>query len=127
MTSEEMAKFWQESSDKDVITARDMLSGKHYDWSLFLWHIAVEKALKSKIASLNKEIPYTHDLRLLAIGAGLTLSLEQTAELNEITTFNIEARYDDYKRSFYRKATPEFASQWSKNCENIILWIKNQK
>ncbi len=33
---------------------------------------------------------------------------------NEITTFNISARYDDYKFKFYKKATREFTDKWLK-------------
>lgn len=46
------------------------------------------------------------------------------SQLNEITTFNIEARYDDYKLSFYKKANKEYAEEWSEICEKIYLSIK---
>ena len=44
--------------------------------------------------------------------ADVQTSAEQLAELNEMTAFSIAARYDDYKRSFFQKATREFTAHW---------------
>jgi hypothetical protein len=40
------------------------------------------------------------------------LNEEELIQLKEISTFNITARYDNYKRDFYNKATEEYASEW---------------
>ena len=37
------------------------------------------------------------------------LTEEQKDLLDEVTTFNIKARYPDYKGRFYKKATKRFA------------------
>jgi len=100
---------------KDVKTAKDLFRLKHYDWSLFVWHLAIEKILKAKIVSLNQKIIYTHDLVRLAKLAKIPLDQELIFQLNEITTFNIEARYDDYKLSFYKKADLEYTKKMDKN------------
>jgi len=112
-------------SEKDIKTARDLWELKHYDWSLFIWHLAIEKILKAKIASLDKGIIFTHDLVRLAKKAEVPLGQELVAQLNEITTFNVEARYDDYKLSFYKRADKNYAEKWSKTCQKIYLSIKN--
>ena len=112
-------------SEKDAQTAKDIYQQNHYDWSLFIWHLAIEKILKAKIATLNKEIIFTHDLVRLAKKAEIPLDQTLIAQLNEITTFNIEARYDDYKLSFYKKADKKYAGKWSKICEETYLLIKN--
>ena len=44
-------------------------------------------------------------------------------QLREITSYNIEARYDDYKLSFYKKATKEYTSKWVIICEDIFKII----
>ena len=104
--------------------SKDLFKLKHYDWSLFVWHLAIEKILKAKIVSLNKVVIYTHDLTRLAKEAKIPLDENLTAQLNEITTFNIEARYDDYKLSFYKKADKRYAGKWSKICQDIYIFIK---
>lgn len=112
-------------SEKDIKTAKDLFKLGHYDWSLFIWHLAIEKILKATIISLDKKIIYTHDLIRLAKRAGIPLDQTLIAQLNEITTFNIEARYDDYKLTFFKKATKKYAQEWSKICQKIYLLIKN--
>ena len=56
----------------------------------------------------------------------IKLSLRQKQDFKEITTFNIEARYDDIKLSFYKKATRKYCAKWSKKCEEYYLWLKEK-
>ncbi len=86
----------------------------------------LEKTLKSLIIKRDKEILPLHDLVRLASVAGLDLTEDQRAVLREITTFNIEARYDDYKEQFYKKATQKYALIWNKKSEEVYKWIKEQ-
>ncbi|HLC94523.1 MAG TPA: HEPN domain-containing protein [Patescibacteria group bacterium] len=127
MTQKQVLNNLLFTSGKDIKAARDLLRLKHYDWSLFLWHLAVEKILKAKIVSLGKSIFYTHDLVRLAKRAEIKLDKILTAQLDEITTFNIEARYDDYKLSFYKKVTKNYAEKWAKICDKIYILIKTNR
>jgi len=111
-------------SKKDVETAQDLYKSGHYDWVLFMLHIAIEKVLKAKLVSLGKQIIYTHDLTRLAKEAVIFSNQELIEKLNEITTFNIEARYDDYKLSFYKKATKVFTEKWMENGLELYELIK---
>lgn len=124
MTQDEAINFWFESADRNKSTAEDMFQGGHYDWSLFLWHLVLEKILKGLIVKKGDVPPPIHDLRKLAKQAGVSIEKEKERQLEEITSFNLEARYDDYKRSFYHKATKQYASLWVKICEEIYLWLK---
>lgn len=45
--------------------------------------------------------------------------------LDTITRFNISARYDDYKQSFYKLCTKEFTTVWIANIKDCRLWIKS--
>lgn len=65
---------------------------------------------------METEVPRIHDLYKLAIKSNLDLSDEQKDSLQYITLFNIETRYEDYKKDFYKKCTKEFAE---KNIEKI--------
>jgi len=38
---------WVDSSDKDFEAMNDMYKTKHYDWSLFIGHLTIEKLLKA--------------------------------------------------------------------------------
>ncbi|HAK00312.1 MAG TPA: hypothetical protein DCM62_09825 [Bacteroidales bacterium] len=46
--------------------------------------------------------------------------------LDEITSFNLNARYDDYKREFVKLCTPEYTQGWIDKIKIIRTWIKEQ-
>lgn len=125
MSVEQMIKNILLKAKKDIKTAGDLFQLKHYDWSLFIWHLAIEKVFKAKILTLKKQIRFIHDLTHLAKEAGISLDEKLIYELNEITSFNLEARYDDYKLSFYNKATKEYTQKWITICKRIYLTIIN--
>ncbi len=126
MTEKEVIDSLVKSSEDDVKTAKSMLRSKHYHWSLFIWHLAIEKVLKAKIVKLNKEIPHIHNLLQLAKKAEIDINESLKKQLKEIGLYNIEARYDDYKRSFYKKATKEYTERWVKISEKIYALVKKQ-
>lgn len=44
--------------------------------------------------------------------------------LDSISRFNIKARYDDYKQSFYKLCTDDFTKEWIEKIKECRLWIK---
>lgn len=60
----------------------------------------------------------------LAELTGVELSVKQLTLLRIINRFNIRARYDDYKESFYKLATREYTKQYIENGNKLFLWIK---
>ena len=83
--------------------------------------MAVEKILKALWLKNNEEIipPKTHNLLKLADQSGLKLSDENKKLLLDVTGFNIEARYPDYKFEFYKKCTEEFAKNYLNKIEQF--------
>ena len=80
--------------------------------------------LKARIViATNEPPPPIHELRKLAKHARLTLTQLQDEQLKEIERFNITARYDDYKRSFYKIATKKYAETWMNFCNDIYVWL----
>jgi hypothetical protein len=55
---------------------------------------------------------------------GLEMSDEYSDWLDEITSFNLNARYDDYKKEFYNLCTPNYTKEWIDRIKIIQLWIK---
>jgi len=60
----------------------------------------------------------------IAEKAKLSLSEEQKNFLDTLTSFNIKARYDDYKLKFYTLCTKKFASEHVAKIKEFRLWIK---
>lgn len=76
MTKKQIIENWVLKLDQDIQTAKDLLKGKHYDWSLFIWHLVIEKILKAKIVQLGKTVIFTHDLTRLAKEIEISLNTE---------------------------------------------------
>lgn len=127
MSQNQIIQYWLISAKEAQKTAEDSFVDKHYDWAFFLFHLTIEKLLKGIIVKRDKTPLPIHDLPKLAKDAGLTVTKDQRAVLEEITTYNIKARYDDYKRSFYKKVSKkEYQEQWVRACREIIIWLQNE-
>lgn len=94
---------------------------------LFLGHILVEKLLKALYVKLHKKhAPTIHNLYRLAELCEIDLTAEYSDWLDTITSFNINARYDDYKREFYNLCTPAYTESWIDRIKEIRKWIKQK-
>jgi HEPN domain-containing protein len=123
---ERRKSYWLESARRDLETANGVYDLKRFDWSLFICHLALEKLLKALIVQAGETPLPIHNLNRLSEMAGLDLSDEHQDWLTEITDFNIEARYDDAKLNFYRKATEEYASLWRGRCNELFLCFEKK-
>jgi HEPN domain-containing protein len=125
MDKKEIINFWTKSSDNDYETMVYLYKGKNYPWALFVGHIVIEKLLKSYyVKNIDANTPYIHDLLRIAEKAKLSLSEEQKNFLDTLTSFNIKARYDDYKMKFYSLCTKKFAAEYIAKIKKFRLWIK---
>ena len=128
MNNIDLMNYWIESSEEDYDTMMYMRAGKKNTWCLFMGHLVIEKLLKALYAKNNRNAPYapkSHDLLHLAEKTELELTDRQEDLLDTITRFNMNARYDDYKKEFYLKCTDEYTSQQLKNIEEVRVWLKN--
>ena len=118
---------WLETSDNDFNTMTHLYNSKDYHWALFIGHLVIEKLLKALIVKqIQNHAPFTHDLRRLAKITKINFNKEHILWLDVITTFNLNARYDNYKKDFYKKCTPEFTSVWFSNINALRKWIKTK-
>jgi HEPN domain-containing protein len=125
MENNTIIESWINSSDNDFLTMNDMYKTKHYDWALFMGHLTIEKLLKALyFKTTGENPPLIHDLRRLAEKINLSLSEDRIIQLDSISRFNIRARYDDYKQSFYKLCTVEFTDEWISKINECRLWIK---
>lgn len=121
---DKIVKYWKESSEDDFETMLSLFNAKKFAWALFVGHISVEKLLKALyITKKQKLAPFTHNLYRIAEMSLPDVSEEYANWLDTITTFNINARYDDYKREFQSVCTPEFTSLWIDRIKLIRKWI----
>jgi HEPN domain-containing protein len=120
-----IVKHWLETSEDDYNAMLVLFNSKTYHWALFMGHIVIEKLLKAYYVKERKaHAPFTHNLYRLAELSGLELSEEHTEWLYRITTFNLNARYDDYKKEFYSMCTVSFTEEWINKIKSLQQWIK---
>jgi HEPN domain-containing protein len=116
---------WIKSSDDNFDEMIDFYKIGRNNWALFIGHLCLEKLLKAyHIKIHHKHTVNLHNLIRIAELTDIELTKEQKADLAMITTFNISARYDDYKQNFYKKCTPEFTEIWIEKIKSYRLWIK---
>ena len=114
MNSIDLMEYWFKSADEDYDTMLYMKAGKKNTWSLFMWLLVVEKLLKGLYAKNNPDnliAPKIHNLILLSQKVYLEVPKEISEKIQTINTFNISARYDDYKRTFDKKCTDAYTSE----------------
>lgn len=121
-------KFWLDSALENWNLANKLTrSTQHYRHALFFAQLTLEKTLKALHFHKRKDYPdLVHDLARLAKKAGLEIDEKTEADLKEISSFNTAARYDDYKRKYYKKATPKFAKEWMKKAGNFRNYYLSQ-
>jgi HEPN domain-containing protein len=121
---EKIIQYWKESSDLNYKTMKNLMKTGDYSWALFMGHLVLEKLIKAHyVKKLGKHAIHTHDLLRLATEAGLDLTEENKERLDEISTFNLNARYDNYKHDFYKLCTKEFTDTRIERIENIRKWL----
>lgn len=116
---------WIESSEKDFKAMIDLYQTQNNNWALFMGHLVIEKLLKAVYVKSKGEFPpMIHDLRRICEKADIELDLSHQILLDSISRFNINARYDDYKQSFYQLCTDSFTEEWIDKIKDCRLWIK---
>lgn len=129
MNSQQLVDFWLESAERDYESMIKNYEAKQYTWALFIGHLVLEKLLKEIYAKVNRDNPYPpkiHNLNIIAEKCGLQLDERQAKILFTCNSFNISARYEDYKNEFYKKCTEEYTKKQIKNIEEVRAWLKKQ-
>jgi HEPN domain-containing protein len=124
MTKKERIQYWCKSADHDWIVANHLYEKGDYSYALFFGHLTIEKLLKAVFTEReDRTPPFSHNLVYLAEKAGFELDDVQSELLEEISDFNLEARYPDDKFSFYLKSTKEFTSNKLARIEELRKWL----
>ena len=127
MNSIDLMNYWIESSDRDYESMEKNFETEQYTWALFIGHLTIEKLLKAIYAKVNKDNSYPpkiHNLNVLAERCNIELDERKTKILMTCNSFNISARYDDYKNEFYERCTKEYTSEQIENIKEVRSWLK---
>jgi len=116
---------WLERSNYDLETAKAMLDAGRHLYVAYMCQQAVEKFLKAVIAQHGKENLPIHNLNRLAESAGLSVELTggQIDLLAELTAYNIEARYGDYKEDLSEIVDGQKAKLLYERTLELVQWL----
>lgn len=73
----------------------------------------------------NQMPPRTHNLVKIAEATRLEIDESARMFLDEVTAFNIEARYPDYKGSFFKRCTQDFSEKKIKQVKDYLQCLKD--
>lgn len=119
--------YWRTSSDLNYSTMQNLMKSKEFPWALFMGHLVIEKLIKALYVQKTQKHPLlSHDLLRLFEKIDISLPLGYDEWLDKITTFNLNARYDDYKQSFYKLCTIDFTNEWINKIEILRQWLIKQ-
>jgi HEPN domain-containing protein len=119
-------EYWVITAEHDLKTAKSMFDSGHYDWSLYIGHLILEKILKANYVKALKEIPTkTHDLLYLVNNIELEIEDEKYQVLEKANNYQLEARYPDEKLNFYNLCTKEFTEPRFKEMIEVYEWLKS--
>jgi len=128
MNIDEHIKYWLDSSKNDLEAADNLFASKKYDWCLFIGHLVIEKSLKAFFVfrNNNKIPPKTHNLLKLSELSKLDITEDQKLFLDEVNDFNLDVRYPEYKKEFYKICTKDFASEYYSKIKEFSKWLESQ-
>jgi HEPN domain-containing protein len=125
--------YWKKTAKHDHDTMIALFEKERYSDSLFFGHIVLEKIIKGIVVKhTGEQAPYIHDLVRLIELTDLDLTKEEVLLLNRINTFNIRARYPDYKLSFYKtyqdkEKTEKYLNQIKKIYKKLCRELRLKK
>ena len=118
------AEQWILQANDDIEVAELLLKSKKYLHSIFICHLAVEKALKAVYADISDHIPpKTHNLIYLLEITKLELSPEKYECLASLNDAGIPARYPEDRDQMVKEFTDETVSHIINKSEKVISWI----
>jgi HEPN domain-containing protein len=122
------AEYWLDLCDDDLVTAKWLQRGKRLLHMAFFCHQICEKALKAAISETTEMPPKTHDLVKLAKKCTFfeSFTSEQQIFLNEISQYQIEARYPESKQKLEEKLTDGYGNKILKETEAFLCWVRKQ-
>lgn len=124
---ERVINHWIDTSETDYELMLDVFERRYYSWSLFHGHIVLERLLKALyVKEHHRHAPFTHNLYRLTELTEIDVPEDYSDWLVTVTSFNINARYDDYRKEFYNRCTLEYTTLWIERIKRLRIWIKDK-
>jgi HEPN domain-containing protein len=121
------AEEWLRQADYDIDTAEYMFNGGRYFYSVFMIHLAIEKALKGiYMRKIKKTPPKTHNLIFLINQAELKVPESLRKFLIKLNEASIITRYPEDLEQLKRDFEKEMVGNILTRGMEVLSWIKAQ-
>ncbi len=119
---------WLVSSEYDFEVAKSLFKNKHYIYSVFMCHLAVEKTLKAIVAESQDALPpKTHNLIRLSELGNLELPEEFRQFIAELNAVSIPTRYPEDFGSISKKFNKSHTRQVLNHSEKLLKWLRQNE
>jgi HEPN domain-containing protein len=118
---------WLDQSSYDYETARAMFKTARYIYTVFMCHLAVEKALKGLLLQAQKkDPPKTHHLLYLKEQTGIDFPDTHVAFLRLLNDVSVPTRYPDQLRAMLKQFNRKNARDVIAKTQELLSWLKKQ-
>jgi HEPN domain-containing protein len=119
---------WFRQADYDIETAEYMFKGGRYFYSVFMGHLAIEKALKGLYQKrLRATPPKVHNLVYLLNKIELRPPELQAKFLIKLNEASVPTRYPETLELLKRDYTQGVVEDILFKSKEVLEWIKNQR
>jgi len=116
---------WFAQAVYDTAAAEDMFAAGRYIYTVFLCHLAVEKALKAFYArKFRKNPPKIHNLNYFCEAAGLVLEKKMEDFIDNLNDLSVPVRYPDELDRLLREYTEEETKNVLEKTKELISCLE---
>jgi len=118
---------WLRQADYDIETAEFMHTGGRWFYSVFMCHLAIEKAMKGLYqCKLGQVPPKTHNLVYLLNQIGIKPDERIGKFIIKLNEANIATRYPDDLALLQHNYTQQITAEMLVQAKESLEWIKKQ-
>jgi HEPN domain-containing protein len=123
MDVEKHVAYWRTGADEDWAVGEELLEGRPRH-ALFMFHLALEKALKAHVCRASKQVPpKTHSLVRLAELSALDVPKTYLTLLVQMNRFQLEGRYPEFLGP---APSVEDARSYHERGKEVFQWLMKQ-
>ena len=116
---------WLKQADYDMDTAEYMFAGGRYLYTVFLCHLAVEKALKGIYQKKLESVPpRTHNLLYLIEKTQVQPPADMQKTVVFLNRLSIPTRYPDDLQRMMKDYTQEKTGEIFEKSKEVLRWLK---
>lgn len=121
----DLIRNWLESAEYDMETAEAMFRSGRYIYTVFMSHLAIEKALKARVQKeTGRTPPRTHSLRYLLRMSGLEPPPDTLDFLSKLSDLSVPTRYPEDFAALAENYDSQVAKDYLDKAKEAFEWIK---